>query len=91
MHHNYLKPKWRRVHEQSYSHCFVRKGRAFVPLCGRHEARRSGGAEVLRPNPYARCPLCDMCEIDRFGKEESLPATITGVPHVILVDKVGSD
>jgi hypothetical protein len=56
-------------------HCFKRReGGVYISLCGHFELKRSGGQACSRPQPTLRCTRCDIAEMKRRGKEESLPA-----------------
>lgn len=55
-------------------HCFKKlQGGGYISLCERHESPRSGGQCIGRPPVHMRCGQCDVAEINRRGKDESLP------------------
>lgn len=58
-------------------HCFKGEQRnGYRSLCGRWRLARSGGQAIDRPEVRDRCTRCDVAEIERRGKEESLPARL---------------
>lgn len=71
--HLVYKPKWRWVGQTS--HCFMRDRRngGYESLCGKHRRKMAGGGKCLRPPALARCPRCDIEEMELLRKEESLP------------------
>lgn len=65
---------WRQVNGVGQYHCFRKVSqKCYLSLCGHHMLRASGGQGCHRPNAWLRCARCDVAEIKRRGKDESLP------------------
>lgn len=65
---------WRQSSPGKRWHCFKKaEGGGYVSLCDEVEIKRSGGQAITRPDPWARCPICDGLEVKRRGWEESGP------------------
>ena len=47
----------------------------YVSLCDVERLRRIGGQKCDRPAAILRCAFCDLAEMERRGKEESMPAS----------------
>lgn len=67
---------WRPV--RSEWHCFKKTLFAdgvteFLSLCEQFTRKRSNGQSCSRPPALLRCPRCDIGEMKRRNKEESLP------------------
>jgi len=66
---------WRPVVVSGLWCCFKKSADAkfgFVSLCGGYGRARSGGQQCARPPAILRCARCDVAEMKRRDKEESL-------------------
>ena len=69
--HMIWKTKWRWL--GGTAHCFVREGKLYESLCGRHTLPKAYGGTCRRPPPMYRCGICDGKEMDLLGWDESGP------------------